>query len=101
MSQRRAPAPAARHASSGPRLRKALYAIAGVGVFGALVWLVMQGFTNTTNPAGATASRFDSDGLAVGQVAPGLALPATTADKLDLQSYRGSKLVVYFYEGAG
>ncbi len=101
MSHRRSPVPARKPASKRGGLRNALYAGGALVLFAALGWLVMQGFTNTTGPAAAGASRFDADGLAVGQVAPDLSLPATTGDKLDLQSYRGSKLVVYFYEGAG
>lgn len=42
-----------------------------------------------------------SAGLAVGVPAPIIALPATTGDALSLDRLRGSKVVVYFYEGAG
>jgi|GEM_PF-2009290 hypothetical protein len=42
-----------------------------------------------------------SAGLAVGALVPTLALPATTGGVLSLDRLRGSKVIVYFYEGAG
>ena len=42
-----------------------------------------------------------SAGLAVGAPAPSIALPATTGGTLSLDRLRGSKVVVYFYEGGG
>ncbi len=42
-----------------------------------------------------------SAGLAVGAPVPTIALPATSGGALSLEQLRGSKVVVYFYEGAG
>lgn len=47
-------------------------------------------------PSSVSASR----GLATGATVPSLAQPATTGQPLSLTQMRGSKLVVYFYEGA-
>ena len=40
-------------------------------------------------------------GLAVGDPTPIVALPATTGGTLSLGQFRGTKVVVYFYEGSG
>lgn len=39
--------------------------------------------------------------LAIGASAPTVALPATTGGTLSLDRLRGTKIVVYFYEGGG
>ena len=39
--------------------------------------------------------------LAIGVSAPTVALPATTGGTLSLDRLRGTKVVVYFYEGGG
>ena len=53
-----------------------------------LIW-ILKG----TQPAGS--------GVATGAEAPSIAQPATSGQTLSLQQLRGSKVVVYFYEGAG
>jgi len=40
-------------------------------------------------------------GLGIGAPAPVIALLATTGGSLSLDQLRGSKVIVYFYEGAG
>jgi hypothetical protein len=39
--------------------------------------------------------------LAIGASAPSVALPATTGGTLSLDRLRGTKVVLYFYEGGG
>ncbi len=63
-------------------------AIAGLIVLAGLVW-ILKG----NQPAGS--------GVATGAEAPSIAQPATSGQTLSLQQLRGSKVVVYFYEGAG
>jgi hypothetical protein len=41
-----------------------------------------------------------STGLAMGALVPSIAEPATSGQMLSLDQFRGSKIVVYFYEGA-
>ena len=48
------------------------------------------------SPAGSSSA-----GLPIGAPAPSIARPATTGGSLSLDQLRGSKVVVYFYEGAG
>jgi hypothetical protein len=40
-------------------------------------------------------------GAAVGAQAPSMTLPATAGGSVSLAGLRGSKVVVYFYEGSG
>ena len=47
-----------------------------------------------------TSSQARSGAIALGAAAPSFALPATTGGELALSQLRGSKVVVYFYEGA-
>lgn len=42
-----------------------------------------------------------SAGLALGAAAPAVTLPATTGGAVSLNQFRGTKVVVYFYEGGG
>ncbi len=42
-----------------------------------------------------------SAGLVLGAPAPAIALPATTGGAVSLDQFRGTKVVVYFYEGGG
>jgi len=42
-----------------------------------------------------------SGGIPLGRVAPSIALSSTAGGSLSLDGLRGSKVVVYFYEGAG
>jgi len=65
-----------------------LIGIAGLVVLAGLIWIVKG-----TQPAGS--------GLATGAEAPSVAQPATSGQTLSLQQFRGSKVVVYFYEGFG
>jgi len=53
-----------------------------------LIWIVKG-----TQPAGS--------GVATGTEAPSIAQPSTSGQTLSLQQLRGSKVVVYFYEGSG
>jgi len=57
-------------------------------VLAGLFW-ILKG----TQPAGS--------GVATGAEAPSIAQPATGGQMLSLQQLRGSKVVVYFYEGFG
>jgi len=57
-------------------------------VLAGLIW-ILKG----TQPAGS--------GVATGAEAPSIAQPATSGQTLSLQQLRGSKVVVYFYEGSG
>ena len=69
---------------------------ASLAVLG-LGWLAFQGLSSpTSGPARGAGS-----GLTMGMAAPALALPSTTAGNLSLTQYHGSKVVLYFYEGAG
>lgn len=40
-------------------------------------------------------------GLNVGMAVPPLSLPSTTDSQISLSAYKGKKVVLYFYEGAG
>ena len=40
-------------------------------------------------------------GLDVGAAVPTLSLPSTTGSQISLSAYRGKKVILYFYEGAG
>ena len=40
-------------------------------------------------------------GLNVGMSVPTLSLPSTTGSQISLSAYKGKKVVLYFYEGAG
>lgn len=40
-------------------------------------------------------------GLKVGTAVPTLSLPSTTGSQISLSAYRGKKVVLFFYEGAG
>ncbi len=53
-----------------------------------LIW-ILKG----TQPAGS--------GVATGAAVPSIAQPATSGGTLSLQQLQGSKIIVYFYEGAG
>jgi len=57
-------------------------------VLAGLIW-ILKG----SQPAGS--------GVATGAEAPSIAQPATSGQTLSLQQLRGSKVVVYFYEGYG
>jgi len=61
---------------------------AGLLAVAALIWIVKG-----SQPAGS--------GVATGAEAPSIAQPSTSGQTLSLQQLRGSKVVVYFYEGAG
>src|SRR3989442_5147813 len=71
------------------RLRNwGLIGAAGLLAIAALIWIVKG-----TQPAGS--------GVATGTEAPSIAQPSTSGQTLSLQELRGSKVVVYFYEGSG
>jgi len=65
-----------------------LFGVAGLLAVAALIWIIKG-----TQPAGS--------GIATGAEAPSIAQPATSGQTLSLQQLRGSKVVVYFYEGTG
>jgi len=66
-----------------------LIGAAGVLALAGLVWI-------TRGTAGSPSS-----GLATGAEAPSIAQPSTDGQTLSLQQLRGSKVVLYFYEGSG
>lgn len=69
-------------------------------VVGALL-LLGFGFAVVQRSAPRGPQSAGSAGLAVGAPVPTIALPATMGGMLSLDQLRGSKVVVYFYEGAG
>lgn len=76
----------------GRRMPPGVYA-AGAGL--ALAAAVMVAIVLWTSPQPR------SGGIALGAAAPSIALPATSGGQLTLAQLRGSKVVLYFYEGAG
>ncbi|HEY8678564.1 MAG TPA: hypothetical protein VIN39_08030 [Candidatus Dormibacteraeota bacterium] len=56
-------------------------------------------FVALRGPSGPASS--SSRGAAVGATVSVRPQPATTGQSLSLDQYRGSKVVVYFYEGSG
>jgi len=66
-----------------------LIGAAAVLVVAGLVWILRSTPSSGGSPLGS------------GTEAPSIAEPATTGQVLSLQQLRGSKVVVYFYEGAG
>lgn len=75
------------------RVRALLASAAGVLVLAGVTWGVMRSALYTPPPRPAAD--------VLGMPAPSLALPSTDGGQFSLDSYRGSKVVVYFYEGAG
>ena len=49
--------------------------------------------------AGTGSAGVEGSGLAVGASAPTDAVPSSTGHNVSLADFRGSKVVVYFYEG--
>ena len=73
------------------------YAIAGgvVVLVAAFVAVTQLGHAGSGGGGGA------SGGLAVGSPVPTDSLPSSDGRTVSLTDFRGSKLVVYFYEGGG
>lgn len=69
-----------------------LAGLAGLLVVAGLVFAVVR------HPAPGTGS---SPGLKVGTAVPTLSLPSTAGSQISLSAYKGKKVVLYFYEGAG
>ncbi|MDE2571154.1 MAG: redoxin domain-containing protein [bacterium] len=65
---------------------------AGLAVIALLIWAFV---------AQRGASSRAASGLAIGAPAPQIALPATRGGTFSLAAFKGSKVVVYFYEGSG
>ncbi|HYS29663.1 MAG TPA: hypothetical protein VEQ12_09190 [Candidatus Limnocylindria bacterium] len=61
-------------------------------VLAGLVWIIR----GTPGSSGSSGS-----GLATGAEVPSIAQPSTDGQTLSLQQLRGSKVVLYFYEGSG
>ena len=78
---------------------KWLLAVGGaLGVL-AIGWWGMQAWSKT--PAEQTATTASEGAISIGAEAPAVALPSTSGGQLSLDQYRGSRVVVYFYEGVG
>ena len=67
----------------------------GAGVLIAAVLVAV--FVAFNRPAGSGSS----SGIALGATAPSSGQPATTGQTLSLAQFRGSKVVLYFYEESG
>lgn len=73
----------------------------GLAIVAGALLLLGFGFALAQLSARRAPQTAASAGLAVGTPTPAIALPATTGATLALGQLRGSKVVVYFYEGAG
>lgn len=73
----------------------------GLAVVASVLLLLGFGFAVAQLSALRAPQPVGSAGLAVGAPTPTIALPATMGRTLSLDQLRGSKVVVYFYEGAG
>ena len=73
------------------------YAIAGglVVLVAAFVAVTQLGNTGSGGAGGA------GNGLAVGSAVPGDSVPSSSGSTVSLTDFRGSKVVVYFFEGGG
>lgn len=99
------PAPAVRARARNERHRRTdntsrwLLAVgAAVGVL-AIGWWALQAWPKA--PSDATANIGSDRTISIGAQAPMIALPSTSGREVSLDEYRGSRLVVYFYEGVG
>lgn len=72
----------------------AVWIVSGAAILAAAVF-----FVALRGPSGAPSG--SSSGAAVGATLSVSPQPATTGQSLSLDQYRGSKVVVYFYEGSG
>ena len=84
-----------------PRHRVRTWALSVIGIllFGVAAWAVVNSAHYT--PQTSVASSGNSHQDLVGMPAPSIPLPSTSGGPISLEQYRGSKVVVYFYEGAG
>ena len=73
------------------------YAIAGgvVVLVAAFVAVTQLGHAGSGDAGGA------GGGLAVGSAVPGDSVPSSSGSTVSLTDFRGSKVVVYFFEGGG
>jgi hypothetical protein len=73
------------------------YAIAGglVVLVSAFVAVTQLGHTGSGGAGGA------GNGLVVGSAVPGDSVPSSSGSTVSLTDFRGSKVVVYFFEGGG
>ena len=73
------------------------YAIAGgvVVLVAAFVAVTQLGHTGSGGAGGA------GNGLAVGSAVPADSVPSSSGSTVSLTDFRGSKVVVYFFEGGG
>lgn len=98
----RAARPAPRRKTSSSRRYTWLYGAGGLLALAGLAWVVFHGFGSPSPPA--ADGRSQPTGMQaemVGMPAPSIPLPATTGGQFTLDQYRGHKVVLYFYEGAG
>ena len=77
------------------RNRRPAWFIAGGA---AIVVVVIAGFLWFSRSQGSTTV---SGVVPVGAVAPSVSQPATSGQTVSLDQFHGSKVVLYFYEGAG
>ena len=77
------------------------YLVGGLIGLVAIGWLAAQGFSNLSSAGATRSSQSPSAVSAIGAQAPLIVLPSTSGEQVSLDQYRGSKVVVYFYEGAG
>lgn len=64
-----------------------------LAVVGGLAWLVLSSPSGGHTPSAASSPDMTA--------ALNRSLAATTGGMVDLEAYKGSKVVLYFYEGAG
>lgn len=80
------------------RPRWLLAAGAAVAVL-AIGWWAFQGWSKP--PTHSTANTGGDQTIVIGAQAPTVALASTSGGQVSLDQYRGSRVVVYFYEGVG
>src|SRR5262245_7965914 len=68
---------------------------------GVLVAVVAFVAVNLNRPPSTSPTGTGQRGLAIGAAVPTTPLSATTGGSMSLDNLRGSKVVVYFYEGGG
>ncbi len=79
--------------------RKWLLAAGAAAAVLALGWWAFQGWSKPSTQS--TANTPADETILIGAQAPTVALPSTTGGQLSLDQYRGSRVVLYFYEGVG
>lgn len=90
--------------NAAARRRGGLAVRIGLGVVAAtivlfVVFLVSRG--GTGSPSSPSADAFQVGNPGKGEAAPGFRLPAATGSSVDLSSYRGRTVLLYFQEGLG